>query len=252
MTALVIGATGKTGRRVVEALRARDFDVRAAGQAGVIYLVGPGKLARPGLLVEAFLARLPGVSRVVALSDIEAATVDDDTWPNREIERAVQRSGKEWTVLRSNWFHQNFTEVPLFTAAMHARGEIVAPVGEGRVSFIDAADVAEAAAVTMTTDGHDGQAYLLTGPQALTFGQVAAALTKAGRSVRHVDVAPGDMTASLTAMGLPAPVVELFRFLFRQIRDDRNSEVTDTVEKLTGRPARSLAAFLAASLKEDA
>jgi uncharacterized protein (DUF427 family)/uncharacterized protein YbjT (DUF2867 family) len=278
MEALVMGATGKTGRRVVDALLARGIAVRAAnrtpapardgvtpvvfdwgdrgtwdgvaGDAKVMYMVGPGKLADPGLLVDRLLAGLPRVRRVVALSDIEADTVDGDTWPNKAIERAVQRSGMEWTVLRSNWFHQNFTENQLFTAPIDADGEIVAPVGDARVSFVDAADLAEVAAITMTTGGHDGRTYLLTGPEALTFEQVAAALTDAGRKVRHADVTPGEMDASLTARGLPAPVVELFGFLFRQIREGHNQEVTDTVEQLTGRPARPFLATLLAEARD--
>ncbi|MGF7235082.1 MAG: NAD(P)H-binding protein [Frankia sp.] len=280
MNVLIVGATGKTGRFVVEAVLARGHGVRAAsrspaptrdgvtpvvfdwedkstwaavaGDAQAMYLVGPGKLADPGHRVSDLLTATPGVRRVVVLSDMSAGAIDDGTSPKLDVERAVRRSGKEWTVLRSNWFHQNFTEISVFTAAMDARDEIVAPAGGARVSFIDAADTAEVAAVTLTTDGHDGQTYVLTGPQALTFGQVAAELTNAGRSVHHVDPPSKDMAVSLAGMDLPAPLIPVIGPLFQQIRDGVNSPVTDTVEKITGRPARSLASFLAATVQENA
>lgn len=280
MNVLVVGATGKTGRFVVEAVKARGHGVRAAsrnpapardgvtpvvfdwedkstweavaGDAQAMYLVGPGKLADPGHLVSELLAAAPGVRGVTALSDMSAGAIDDGTSSKLDVERAVRRSGKEWTVLRSNWFDQNFTEPSLFTAAMDARGEIVAPVGDARVSFIDAADTAEVAAVTLTTGGHHGQIYALTGPQALTFGQVAAEVTAAGRSVHHVDPPAEDMTESLAALGIPAPLTSVIGPLFQHIRDGVNRPVTDTVEKIIGRPARSLAAFLAATVQGDA
>ncbi len=279
MNVLVLGATGKTGRPVVAALRARRLAIRAAsrtpapardgvtpvvfdwedrstwagvaGDAQAMYLVGPYRLADPGVLVGLLLADLPGIRRVVALSDIGASVTADRTSANLELERAVQSSGKEWTVLRPNWFQQDFTESPLFTTDIVERGEIVAPVGDARVSFIDTADIAEVAATALTTDGHDGRTYVLTGPASLTFGQVAAELTKVGRAVRHVDPTPEQMAESLAGTGTPAALVSVIGSRFQKIRDGVNTPVTDTVEKITGRPARPFAAFLAATAAED-
>jgi uncharacterized protein YbjT (DUF2867 family) len=272
MNVLVLGATGRTGRRVTAALLARTLGVRAAsripapartgvtpvvfdwadkatwagvgGDATAMYLIGPGPLFDQGPLIEKLLADLPGIRRVVVLSDIGAAVGAGSL--NLEMERAIQRSGREWTVLRPNWFQQNFTESPLFTADIAERGEIVAPVGDAQVSFIDVIDIAEIAAITLTTDGHDGRTYVLTGPRALTFGQVAAELSTVGRTVRHVDPIWEEMARLMARNGVPAAMISVIGARFQRIRDGVTSPVTDTVERITGRPARPFTAIPAA------
>ena len=285
MGALVTGATGKTGCRVVKALLgalgvavgvtsrkpapSRDgvtsvvFDwagtgtwVGVASDADTMYMVGPGKFDSPGELVEALLVGLPGVKRVAALSEIEAGAIeagiiDGNIWSNPWPDGgAVRRSGKEWTVVRSNWFYQSFNESPLFTGAMQARGKNMAPVGNGRVSFVDARDLAEVAAITMTTGGHDGKTYLLTGPETPTFGQVAAALTEADCSVSHADFAAQDMSAALTKQGVPLPAGSTVRVPVRADPQRTKQRDTDTVEELTGWPPRPFAALLSDELQK--
>ncbi len=119
-----------------------------------------------------------------------------------------------------------------------AGGPLVAPAGNGRVAMIDPADVGAVAAAVLTGDGHAGQTYRLTGPEAIDYATVAAAL-----GVEYVDVPEEAARAELSAAGMPDWLVTQLVGVFRLIRDDAMAETTGTVRELTGREPRSFAAF---------
>lgn len=258
-TILVLGGTGKTGRRIVKRLQESAVPVRAASRSaaqpfdwanratwapvlqgvGTVYVSYYPDLAVPGApeTVGAFteLAVASGVSRLVLLSGRgeEEAQVS---------ERLIQSAGVEWTILRSSWFSQNFSEDYLLEPVLG--GEIVLPVGNVPEPFVDADDIAEVAVAALTEDGHAGQIYELTGPRLLTFAEAIAEISTAtGRRIEFVQVSPDDYADALTAEGTPSEVVELLMYLFTTVLDGRNAHLDDGVQRALGRPPRDFADY---------
>lgn len=212
MTVWVEGATGKVGRRVVAALADAGIAVRAAsrhpgepsawvtpvrfdwydpttwsaalGDADALLLKGLDSDADAGAIIARLLAAAPDVRRVVLVS---AMGVDRSpaAAPRHVVERVVQDSGKEWTVLRPNWLLQNLDEDDaVYARAIREDGELYAGSGGQVVSFVDARDVADAAAAVLSGDGHHQGGYTLTGPAAVTFGQVGGGAEQRVRATR--------------------------------------------------------------------
>ncbi|MEV5570403.1 NAD(P)H-binding protein [Spirillospora sp. NPDC052269] len=269
MTVLVLGATGKTGRDVVDALVARDVPTRAASRdpgtavpgvepvrfdwadrstwapalEGVdgLYVVGPYmRPDEPGLVRE-FVAAAPDLRRVVLMSVLGVDRMPD-TVPMTTWEADVRASGKEWTVLRPNWFHQNFGAG--FATSLREDGALALPAAEAEVGFVDTRDVAEVAAAALTEDGHAGMIHTITGPEVLTLRQVTGILGEAaGRDLRYTPLTPDRFGDAMRQNGLNEGQITWQQGLFQLIRDGGNAVVTDTVERITGRPPRSLKSY---------
>lgn len=268
LTVLVLGGTGKTGRRVAELLAGAGNDVRTAarnpGPAGggitpvrfdwddpaghaaalegvdAVYVVPPALVIEHAEPVAAFARRAAaaGVGRAVFLS---ARGVDtDDSIPLRRTELALLASDLPTTVIRPSWFAQNFTE-GVFAAGVEA-GVVATPAGDGLEPFIDADDIAAVAAHLLVTPGHAGAAYDLSGSEAITFGAAAALLSeRLGREIRHVDITAEQFVAGAVAGGVPADYAAMLAGLFDIIRQGWDASVSDGVERVLGRPARSFA-----------
>lgn len=258
-TVLVLGGTGKTGRRIVERLQGSGMLVRAGSRSaaepfdwadratwapvlqgvGSVYVSYYPDLAVPGApeTVGAFteLAVASGVSRLVLLS----GRGEDEA---RASERLVQSAGVEWTILRSSWFSQNFSEDYLLEPVLG--GEVVLPVGNVPEPFVDVDDIAEVAVAALTEDGHAGEVYELTGPRLLTFAETIAEISTAtGRRIDFVQVPPDDYAEALTVEGAPPGVVELLMYLFTTVLDGRNSHLGDGVQRALGRAPRDFADY---------
>jgi len=257
-TVLVLGATGKTGSRVAQRLTEQGIEVRKASRpafdwgdrstwtaavTGVTaaYLTYYPDLAFPGA-AEAIrdfskLAVDHGVRRLVLLSGRgeEEAVVS---------EQGVRDSGAEWTVVRSSWFAQNFSEHFLLEPVL--AGEIVLPAGQVTEPFIDVEDIVDVVVAALTTDGHDGQVYELTGPRLLGFADAAAEIGKAsGREIRYVPVSAAEFAAGAAEQGVPEEEIEGLTDLFTRVLDGRNESLTGDVEKVLGRPARDFSDYAA-------
>ncbi|MEU6429860.1 NAD(P)H-binding protein [Microbispora sp. NPDC046973] len=271
MRILVIGATGKTGAPLVAALAERKVPVRAAGRrppaaavAGVepvrfdwtdratwapaldgvdaMYLVGPYAEDERAVLVRELLTAAPRVRRVVLLSILGVESLPDAI-PMAAWEQNVRESGKEWTIIRPNWFHQNFGHGG-FTAGLRESGELALPAADAAVGFVDTRDIAEVAARALTEDSYGGSVLTLTGPQALTHRQALDEIGKAaGRPLRYVPLAPEAFAEGMRAANAPGYTVTWQTGLFRLIREGANGIVTETVAEVTGRPARSLRSY---------
>jgi uncharacterized protein YbjT (DUF2867 family) len=256
---LVTGATGKTGRRVVERLEARGVPVRAGSRSGTpafdwedrstwtpalegttaaylsFYpdLAVPGSAGMIGAFAEAALAA--GNRRLVLLSgrgELEA----------RAAERALQATDADWTVVRCSWFNQNFSES--FFQEPVAAGEVFLPADAVAEPFVDTDDIADVAVAALTEPGHAGRLYELTGPRLLRFDEAVAEIAEAvGRPIRYVPITIDEFTAALADQNVPADVVELLRFLFTDVLDGRNAHVTHGVQEALGRPARDFRDF---------
>jgi uncharacterized protein (TIGR02246 family) len=128
--------------------------------------------------------------------------------------------------------------------AVRHSGRLVAPAGKGRVAMIDPHDVAAAAATVLVTDGHDGQTYTLTGGQAVSWDDVAAALAAAtGQPVEFIDVPDEAARQGLVEAGLPGWLVAHIVGAFGCIRRGELEPTTETVRALTGHSPRAVAEF---------
>lgn len=259
MTILVIGATGKTGRRVTAALDARGVDNRPVSRRteirfdwtdpatwapaldGVtaVYLV-PLALNLDDAEVAAFVpqAVAAGVRRIVALS-ARGIPSDDGR------ERAVRDSGVDWTILRPTWFSQNFSEDYFLPEVL--AGELVLPAGgDGAHPFIDARDIADVAVAALTQEGHAGVVYELSGPEALTFDEAVAQIEEAsGRSVKVVEVSAADYTARLVEGGIVPDYAEVLTLSLTAIRDGHDAALSDGVPTVLGHDGRTFADYVA-------
>ncbi|NBH03213.1 NAD(P)H-binding protein [Amycolatopsis sp. SID8362] len=257
-TILIVGGTGKTGRRITRRLRAAGRPVRTASRTGgdiafdladpatwapalegvtAAYVVEP-TLQASGDRIPRFVAEAAaaGVRRLVLLSAGGVGEADD-SHPLKAAEEAVRASGLDWTILRPDWFSQNFSEGPWLPAVL--AGTLSLPTGDGRTPFIDAEDIAEVAAAALTEDRHAGRIYQLTGPRAISFGEAADLIGRAtGRTIRYVDVAPEAHIERQVANGIPPGVARLLTGVLVAIRDGVVPEATDDVERALGRPAR--------------
>lgn len=259
----MLGATGKTGRRVVRLLREAGRTVRAASRSGevtfdwdrpatwgaaldgvaTVYLVPPEDPAP----VAAFTRQATdaGVSRFVVLSGRGIEHMDAAFGAGMTAsERAVRESGVRWTIIRPNNFNQNFDE-DLWREPLRS-GRLALPTDAVPEPFIDVDDVAEVAAALLTAEGgeHDGQIYELSGPHALTFDEAVAVMARAaGRPIGYERLTPGEYAAELRAAGAPSEVVDALNTMFAVLRAGRAAHPVDGVRRVLGRDARSFDAY---------
>lgn len=269
---LVLGATGTTGSRVAAVLAERgvphrqatrtptgsghvrfDWNDRATQQdalrgVSAIYLIAPIGEADPVPFVEPFLkeALHQGVRRVVQLS---SSALEEGAPGLGAVHELVRSTMPEWTVLRPSWFMQNFTGDHLVAQGVRD-GEIVTATGDGRVAFVDAADIAAVAGRALIDDEPHNAEYILTGPDALSYNDAAALISaQIGRTVRHCPVSADEYAERIAAQGIPADFAAVLAALDVDIRAGSEDRVTDAVERVTGRPARSFRTFVAEAFR---
>ncbi len=253
------GATGKTGRRVAQLLRARGVPVRVGSRAArpsfdwadratwrpaldgttaayVCYFPDLGVPSAPDAIAEFAEAALDlGSRRLVLL----AGRGEEDALRS---EAALRASGAEWTVVRCSWFNQNFSE-NFFLGPVLA-GEVALPTDGVPEPFVDADDIADVAVAALTEEGHAGQVYELTGPRLLTFAEAVEEIAAAsGRDIRYVPITVEQFTAGMTGAGEDAELVSLLAYLFTEVMDGRNAYLTDGVQRALGREPRDFSDF---------
>jgi len=258
-TTLVVGGSGKTGRRVLDRLAERglpamsgsrsgerrfDWDDRATWEpalAGVsaLYisyfpdLAVPGAADKVGALAE--LAARQGVKRLVLLS----GRGEEEA---QHAEQVVQAAFPAATIVCCSWFAQNFSEGQFIDGIL--AGELALPVGDVGEPFVDADDIADVAVAALTDDGHEGQLYELTGPRLLRFDEAVEEIAQAvGRPIRFVAVPAEHFEAQMRAEQVPDDVLWLVSYLFAEVLDGRNAYLTDGVQRALGRPPRDFADY---------
>jgi uncharacterized protein YbjT (DUF2867 family) len=256
---VVVGASGKTGRRVMQRLQAGGVPARGASRSGDVPfdwddrstwapalrgataayvsffpdLAVPGAPEAIGALAEEALER--DVRRLVLLS----GRGEEEA---QRAEQVLQRAGIEWTVVRCSWFSQNFSEGYLLEPVR--AGEVVLPVGDVPEPFVDVEDIADVAVAALTEEGHAGEIYELTGPRLLTFADAVEEIARAtGRPVSFVPVSMEDYVAAAAEDDAPDDVIWLLRYLFTEVLDGRNAHLSDGVQRALGREPRDFAAF---------
>ena len=250
---LVLGGTGKTGRRVVERLAARAVPTQVGSRSGrppfdwadrstwapVLEGVGSAYLSYyPDLAVPgatdtvgsfAELAVRSGVRRLVLLAGRGEPEAE-------EAEDAVRASGAELTIARSTWLAQNFSED--YIAEEVRSGEVALPARDVPEPFVDADDIADVAVAALTDDRHIGEVYELTGPRLLTFAEAVGEISEAaGREIRYVPVSIDDFAAA-AYRDLPGEFIELLTYLFGEVLDGRNAHLADGVQRALSREPR--------------
>jgi uncharacterized protein YbjT (DUF2867 family) len=251
LTRLVLGATGKTGRRVLNRLNERGVPTRAGSRSAdplfdwqdrstwgpalegveAVYISYFPDLAIPGAAetVGAF-AELAAGRRLVLLS----GRGEEEAQRTEELVRAASR---EATIVRASWFSQNFSENYMVDGVRD--GVVVLPADDTPEPFVDADDIADVAVAALTEDGHAGEIYEVTGPRLLTFPEAVAEIAAAtGRDIRFQAVPVEDYMQDV-----PPEFVWLLRYLFTEVLDGRNAHVTDGVQRALGRPPRDFRDF---------
>jgi uncharacterized protein YbjT (DUF2867 family) len=256
---LVLGGTGKTGRRVAERLARRDIPVRLGSRSGEppfdwtdqatwepalrdvssVYVTYYPDVSVPEAASAAGsfakLAVAAGAGRLVLLSGRgEQGALN--------AEQAVRDSGADWTIVRSSFFAQNFSEDFLLESVL--AGEVAFPGGDVAEPFIDAGDIADVAVAALTEDGHSGRLYEVTGRRLLTFAEAVGEIADAaGRDIRYVPVTMAEFASMLAEHGTPAGLVTLLTDLFTEVLDGRNAHLDDGVQRALGRPPRDFADY---------
>ena len=275
-TVAITGATGKTGRNVVSTALERGWQVRAlsrqpagrgqwipfdwdnqrswplafAGSDAAYILIPfnhPGAPERTPDLIRS--AAASGVERIVLLSSLDAEHAPEDS-PLRVCESALLDAAVHSAVLRPTWFLDNFTTGSF--ASMIDSGELRLPAGAGRIPFIDTRDIAEVAVATMTADGPSG-ILELTGPEAIDHAQAAAALsTTLGHPISYENVPIDAFITRMAARGFPHEYAQVLADALHDVATGaRTIPVTDTVQRICGRPPYTITQFAQHHLKSQ-
>lgn len=267
---LVLGATGKTGRRVKVILKERGRHVRAVSRnssprfdwdnqdtwatvldgVGTVYIVhtslGTSDAANQ-IRDFAVQAASAGVERAVLVS-----TPDDGSGFSkavRDAEQHITDAGLGLTSLRLRWFYQNFTEDFLHSSVL--AGEIRVPAGTGKEAFVDARDIAEMAAVALTDDRHAGKFYDVTGPRLMSFADIAQTIAHAtGRKINYVPLTPERYVAEQIALGVPADWAYTLSGIYQDIANGKLESVSGDVQATLGKPPRHFADFATEALRD--
>lgn len=266
-TILVTGASGNLGQVIVAALDGAGFTVRAAsrrqpstvnairfdysdpathdaalkGADGMLLMAPPLDAEAPAKLIPVIdRSKALGVRHIVLIS---AFGVDaNEAAPLRIIERYLSASGVGYTIVRPNFFSENFTTG--FFAPMVGSGTIAVAAGAGKTSFVSTADIA-AVVVAAFARGPEGREYNLTGPEALDYAEVARLLSTAlGKKVVYRPLSEEEMVQGAMQNGMPESAARYLAVLFSVVRNGWAAGVTDDVQQITGNKPRSLAEVL--------
>ncbi|WKE67734.1 NmrA family NAD(P)-binding protein [Streptomyces sp. WP-1] len=274
-TTLVIGATGTTGGRTAAQLTAADHRVKAASRratpvtgaepvafdwydpathpaaldgADRVYLIPPLGEPDPAAIMLPFLqqARAAGVRRAVLLS---SSAIPSGGPAVGTVHQALPDLFDQWAVLRPSWFMQNFTGAHAHSHSIRDEGILWTATEDGRVGFVDAEDIAAVAVRALTDEQAPDTDLVLTGPEALSYDDIATAITDVtGRPVLHRRLSYEQMRDRL-ATQLPLEFAAILAGMDRAIAEGAEDRVTDTVQRLTGRPPRTFRALLERELR---
>lgn len=264
---LVLCANGTVGSKVVRALIELGEIVKAAtrkatpidgaeavafdyqdpstfcpaldGVDRIFVLTPSGHLDPVRLLTPIITAAAARGIKIVLMSVIGVDA--DDSIPYRQVELLLEKTGAPFVILRPNWFCDNFQN---YWIEGIRHGAIAVPAADGKTSFIDARDIAESAAAALTSDAFNGRAFNLTGPEALSYGDAAAILSRVtGKPITYTPVDDDTFVGILTSAGVPADYARFLASIFHPVREGWVAEPTGDVKTLTGHEPRSLETY---------
>ena len=256
---LVLGGSGKTGRRIVQRLKSRGVPTRVGSRSSspsfdwnkpehwdaildgvtAAYISYSPDLAIPGATdsIQQFVDKAVerGVTRVVLLS----GRGEEEA---QACEKIVQAADVEWTVVRASWFMQNFSEGEFLQLVLG--GTIALPAADIPEPFIDVNDIADVAVAALTEEGHAYETYEVTGPRLLTFSELANEISEAAdREVGFVQIPAEAFAQGIAESGIPEDIAWLLNYLFDTVLDGRNAYVGDGVQRALGREPADFSAF---------
>lgn len=257
---LVIGGTGKTGRRVTKNLTEQGHNVRVVGRrtepafdwenqdtyadalkdidrAYIVYypdLAVPG--SRDAITTLTKKALEAGLEKVVLLSgkgETEAEACED----------IVANSGLNYTLVRASWFNQNFSEGAFLDFVLN--GVVALPMPEAEIPFVDADDIADVVSKVLIDDSYNGQTITVTGPQKRTFKEVVKIMAEASdKTIQFAPISIEEFKEGMRKAGLPDSYVWLFGYLFQEVLgNSNNQEISNDVMKVLGRPAKDFETY---------
>lgn len=258
---LVIGGTGKTGRKVVEKLIKKDYNVRigsrnlnpsfdwekpenwAKSVAGMdmIYITFQPDLAVPGALeaIEKLVkvAIKENVKKLVLLSGKGEREAE-------LCEQVVIHSGIDHTIIRASWFSQNFSESFFLEPILN--GFVALPHAEAKVPYVDTGDIADVAVEVLLNKKHNNKIYELTGPELYSFNEVIAYISNAtNREINFTSISLSSYVKAMKQQGVPGDFIWLIEYLFSEVLNNpNNSLITNDIEKILGRPAKDFKTYV--------
>ena len=204
-----------------------------------LYLASPGDAKAEPVKRVIDLAKEAGVTRVVQLSVMGVENSDNML---REVELHLEASGLEYTLLRPNWFMQNYSTH--HAESIRTQNTFSEPAEDAQTGFIDARDIAAVGVKALTEAGHHGQAYALTGARTYTRYEVAEVISQAtGKTVTYQPITEEQLQSGMTSAGAPEVYTMLMTGAYQDVRAGHMAAVTDTVERVTGRAPISLEQF---------
>ena len=259
-TILVLGGTGKTGSRVAQRLTAMGKSVRIGSRKAIpafdwenaatwdaalegiqsVYVTFQPDLAVPGgkEAISKFtsIAIKNGVQKLVLLSGRGEKEA-------QECEEIVINSGADFTIVRCDWFNQNFSE-SFFLDPILA-GYVALPRAETLIPFVDADDIADVVVAALTEKKHFNKIYELTGPRLITFREVVQEIARiTGREIVFESIALDDYLNTLRKYQVPEDQIWLVNYLFTESLDGRNSSITHDIERALLRKAKDISAYI--------
>jgi len=258
---LVIGGTGKTGRKVAQKLQGLNQNVRigsrretppfdwqnpaswaaALDDIDKVYVTFQPDLAVPGALeaIEGLVkqAKRSGVQKMVLLSGKGEREAE-------LCEQVVIHSGLDYTIVRASWFNQNFSE-SFFLDPILA-GHVALPMAEVQIPFVDTDDLAAVVVAALTDSRHNGQIYEITGPRTLTLEEAVAEIAEGtGRTIQFQAVSLEAYDKMMEAHQVPEVLRWLFNYLFTEVLGNpQNAVVTDDIEQVLGRKAKDFSQYV--------
>ena len=262
---LIIGATGKTGSRVMKGLKALGYHPKGASRHGevafdwsepttwspalngvdAIYLTYFPDLAVPqapdDISKFCALAKMKGVKHITVLSGRSEPAA-------QTCENIIKQSGLYWTVVRASWFNQNFSEGLFRQFIMD--GNIALPVSNVTEPFIDIDDIAEVVVASLTDEKHHGQLYEVTGPELISFATIAEKFTHhLNRKIHFESISIPEFQSRLAQANVHQEVIGMLTYLFGEVLDGRSEFCTDGVERALGRPATTFDQYIQNNLQ---
>ena len=243
-------------KKKAEAARAKGGDavimdynrlemLRAAFQGcDKLFLLGPNALNQTQLELNAVeAAKAVGVRHIVKQSVMGA---NEEAFSlalvHRPVEKAIESSGMTWTFLRPNSFMQNV--VTFMGETIKAEAAFYSSSGEAKISHVDVRDIAAVAVKALTEPNHEGRIYTLSGPEALTYDELAEELSKVlRRQINHISLSPPDLKNGMLAEGMTEEIADRMLDLERYFREDRASFITNDIKQVTGRDPRRFAQY---------
>ena len=262
---LVLGATGKTGKRVAQRLHNLNILYRTGSRNAnpsfdwdkpngwgdvlrdiqKVYITFQPDVAVPEAIskIEAFTeaAKMAGIKKLVLLSGRGEPEA-------QACEEVIRGSGADWTIVRASWFMQNFSENFWLDSVLS--GQAILPKINALEPFVDLDDLADVVVAALTSDLHTNKTYELTGPELLSFMQAFATISHAiNQPIEYQEISIDEYASVLRTHQLPEDHIWLIKYLFAEILDGRNEALSDDIQKVLGRNPTTFARYVEKTVK---